>query len=247
MHLTDRVHLVGSGRSGADISNSYDCHVYLIDGGHSLGLIDAGAGIQPDLILKNINEAGFDPNNVDKIVLTHAHADHAGGAASLQEVTGAEVLAPGPSATWLVQADETAISLPRARAGGTYPADYRLKPCAETTSLTDGDIIQIGDSRLETIATSGHAAVHVSFLLDDDNESGLFGGDIVFQNGKILLLATPDCSIQALITSMHRLSKLDFDALFPGHGGISLHRGHRHVDAALRVFDAGRIPPNYEV
>ena len=46
---------------------------------------------------------------------------------------------------------------------------------------------------------------------------------------------------------MHRLSKLDFDALFPGHGGISLHRGHRHVDAALRVFDAGRIPPNYEV
>ena len=100
---------------------------------------------------------------------------------------------------------------------------------------------------LETIATSGHAAVHVSFLLDDDNESGLFGGDIVFQNGKVLLLATPDCSIQALITSMHRLSKLDFDALFPGHGGISIHRGHRHVDAALRIFDAGRIPPNYEV
>ena len=70
---------------------------------------------------------------------------------------------------------------------------------------------------------------------------------MVFQNGKILLLATPDCSIQALVASMHRLSKLDFDALFPGHGGISLQHGHRHVEAALRIFDAQKIPPNYEV
>ena len=79
MRLTERVHLVGSGKSGADISNPYDSHVYLIDGASSLALIDAGVGIQPELILENIHKEGFDPANISHIVVTHGHADHAGG------------------------------------------------------------------------------------------------------------------------------------------------------------------------
>ena len=113
MRLTPRVHLVGSGATGADLSNSYDCHVYLVDGGGPLALIDAGVGLEPELILANVRAAGFDPAAIETIALTHAHADHGGGAGPLHELTGAEVLAPGPAATWLKQADEEAISLPR--------------------------------------------------------------------------------------------------------------------------------------
>ena len=59
MRLTERVHLVGSGRTGFNISDPYDCHVYLVDGGSELARIGT-------------------------ILLTHAHADHAGWAAGLR-------------------------------------------------------------------------------------------------------------------------------------------------------------------
>ena len=245
MRLTERVYLVGSGKSGTDISNPYDSHVYLIDGASSLALIDAGAGIQPELIIENIRHEGFDPANVSNIVVTHAHADHGGGASTLQTATGAEILAPGPAATWLVDANEAAISLPEARASGTYPNDYHLTPCSTALPIADDDKVQIGDVRLQAIATPGHAAAHVSFLLHGDDRIGLFGGDIVFHGGKILLLATPDCSIQELMKSMQRLKGVMFDALFPGHGVISLNRGRDHVAQAHRMLRTQQIPPNY--
>ena len=68
---------------------------------------------------------------------------------------------------------------------------------------------------------------------------------MVFQGGKILLLSTPDCSIQDLAATMRRLGDMEFDALYPGHAGISLRRGRQHVDAALRAFEAEEIPPNF--
>ncbi|MDE2867903.1 MAG: MBL fold metallo-hydrolase [Chloroflexota bacterium] len=245
MRLTQRVHLVGSGATGADLSNPYDCHVYLVDGGGPLALIDAGVGLEPELILANVRAAGFDPANIETVALTHAHADHGGGSGPLHELTGAEVLAPGPAADWLRQADEESISLPRARAGGTYPSDFHLPPCSSAVSIAEGDTIQVGEARLSPIDTPGHARVHVSYLLEGDDRPGLFGGDVVFREGKILLLSTPDCSIQDLVVTMRRLGELDFEALYPGHAGVSLRRGRQHVDAALRVFDAEEIPPNF--
>ena len=44
---------------------------------------------------------------------------------------------------------------------------------------------------------------------------------------------------------MRRLGEIDFEALYPGHAGISLQRGRRHVDAALRVFEGEEVPPNF--
>ena len=85
----------------------------------------------------------------------------------------------------------------------------------------------------------------MSYLLEGDDRLGLFGGDVVFQGGKILLLSTPDCSIQDLAATMRRLGEIDFEALYPGHAGISLQRGRRHVDAALRVFEGEEVPPNF--
>ena len=45
MQLANRIHLVGSGSFGFDLSDPYDCHVYLVDGGSELALVDVGAGI----------------------------------------------------------------------------------------------------------------------------------------------------------------------------------------------------------
>ena len=87
MQLTERVYLVGSGSVGFSITHSSDCHIYLIDGGDELALIDAGTGLGKDEILELIEAHGFSLDDVRYLFLTHYHADHAGGAAGYQGPT----------------------------------------------------------------------------------------------------------------------------------------------------------------
>src|SRR5438309_7277001 len=84
MKLLERVHLVGSGSNGFDLTDAYDCHVYLVDGGDELALIDVGAGIGAEAIVENVRRDGFDPSLIGHLILTHGHADHAGAAARMK-------------------------------------------------------------------------------------------------------------------------------------------------------------------
>lgn len=245
MQLTECVHLVGSGQVGFDLTNPYDCHVYLLDGGTDLALIDAGVGLDSDAILGNVVAAGHDPARISDVLLTHAHADHAGGAADLKAATGATVRAPRAAVAWLATGDEDAVSLGAARRAGVYPSDYHLTPCTAVQAMDDGDTIALGDLNLRVIDTPGHAAVHQSFLLSGDTRPALFSGDVVFHGGRVLLLNTPDCSISALGRSLARLRDETFEALFPGHGAVSLQRGLRHVEAALEAFERMGVPPPF--
>ena len=54
MRLSSRVHLVGPGAMGFELTDPFDCHVYLIDGGDELALVDAGAGMGAEAILANV-------------------------------------------------------------------------------------------------------------------------------------------------------------------------------------------------
>ena len=90
MKLTEDIYLVGSAEFG--ISNEYDCHVYLIDGGEEAALIDCGVGYDTERILQNIREV-IDIRKLKRVYLTHLHADHCGGGRDLQKL-GIEVAAP---------------------------------------------------------------------------------------------------------------------------------------------------------
>jgi hypothetical protein len=57
-----------------------------------------------------------------------------------------------------------------------------------------------------------------------------FGGFIALQN-------IWDCDLQAHIRSLERLRGLGVDMFFPGHLGLSLKDGQRHIDAALARLD----------
>lgn len=91
MKVAKDIYLVGAGDFG--LSHEADCHVFLIDCGNIRVLIDAGVGIRYEDIINNIREDGFDPKSIDIILITHSHADHAGGAKFLKEYTGAELVA----------------------------------------------------------------------------------------------------------------------------------------------------------
>jgi len=242
MRLTDDVYLVGSGVLGIGLTDDYDCHVYLIDGGDEYALVDAGGGRAIPQILETIRHDGLDPSRLRHILLTHYHADHAGGAAGWKEHNDARIVGHAEGASWLRDGDEEAISLTVARASGQYPPDYRLAPCPVDLEVHEGSTLTIGALRLRVLETPGHARGHVAYLLTGRDRTYLFGGDLIFFGGQVSLLSTYDASLQDLKASIEKIGALSFDALLPGHLTFSLRDGQRHVRAALARFQALAVP-----
>jgi glyoxylase-like metal-dependent hydrolase (beta-lactamase superfamily II) len=244
--LADRIYLIGSGSLGFGLTDDFDCHVYLIDGGDELAVVDAGAGMGVPQILQIVREHGFEPGRVRHLLLTHAHGDHAGGAARLRAAFGSpRVYMHAACAPFLREGDERAISLVDAKRAGAYPDDYRFERCAVDVELVEGQRVTVGDLQLETIETPGHSRGHVSYRMRHAGRTVLFGGDLVFFGGKILLQNTWDCDLRAHLDSLIKLRDAAIDVLLPGHLTFSLKNGQRHIDAALKIIDGLLVPSNF--
>ena len=64
---------------------------FLIETSEGLALIDSTMFETTYLLLEAIRKLGFDPKDIKKILLSHAHMDHDGGARCLKELTGAKI------------------------------------------------------------------------------------------------------------------------------------------------------------
>jgi glyoxylase-like metal-dependent hydrolase (beta-lactamase superfamily II) len=243
MRLSERVYLVGSGSNGFDLTDPFDCHVYLIDGGSELALIDVGAGMGAEGIIENVKRDGFDPARIRHLILTHGHGDHAGGAARMRSLLGGPAIyVSGVIAESLRLGDEKAMSIDVAKQAGIYPLDYHLAPFPVDHELEEGATVEIGKLQMTVFDTPGHSDGHVSLLMEADGRRTLFAGDVVFFGGKILLQNIHDCRLDALIRSLRKLRQLEVSALFPGHLTVSLRDGQRHIERANSVLDRLLIP-----
>lgn len=240
--MTDRISVVGGGVTGLGISDALDPNVYLLSGGSELALIDAGAGPGETEILENVRSLGYEPERIRHVFLTHAHADHAGGAASLAAKLGAKVYLSDSERDALETADEDALGLSIARRNGFYPKDYRLRPCKVDVALRGDEKLRCGDLELNVIATPGHSAGGVCFLVEIEQVVALFAGDTIFAGGRISLLVAPGSDLLALRESVAKLGNLDVTSLLPGHGIFPLKGGQRHIDLAIKAFDS-MAPP----
>lgn len=246
MKLTRDLYVVGGGRFGFGLSGELDCHVFVLDGGSELALIDPGLGLDGDfdLILQNIRDDGLDPTRIRKLILTHYHCDHIGAAAEARQRLDVEVYASWFAAPVIREGDEKAVALDVAKAAGFYPQDFHLPPCPVDCELHEGDIIQVGDLRLTTYETPGHCDGHLSFHMTGEDRKYLLGADLVFWGGKILLQNIHDCRIDAYANSVFKVDELDFDALVPGHLQISLRYGKQFVTQAANAFRQLGVPAN---
>ncbi|MBI4027815.1 MAG: MBL fold metallo-hydrolase [Verrucomicrobia bacterium] len=245
MKLTPSISLVGSGVLGFGLSDAYDCHVYWVDGGTEAAIIDAGGGRDPDTIRNNAAKDGHDVSKLRYVLLTHYHADHAGGAAGWRKNANVQVICAHDAADAMERGDERAISLDLARQHGYYPSDYRFSACPVDRRVRDGDQIRVGRWTLETLETPSQARGHLCFRGEVDGKKVIFTGDVVFYGGTIGLIATYDCNLQDYAKSVIRLGKLDIDAFFPGHGPFELRDGGKHLKAAAEKFEKMAVPRNY--
>jgi hydroxyacylglutathione hydrolase len=247
VRLTSDVALIGGGNFGFNLSAPLDCHVYLLDGGDDLAIVDAGLGGpygETETILANLKQDGFDPDRVSSLLLTHYHADHAGGAADFRRLLGLTVRASELAAKALEAGDEDVISLPFAKAAGFYPADYVYESCPVGGLMREGEPFRVGHLTVTPYDTPGHCRGHVSLLVEGGDRRYLIGGDLIFFGGTIIAQNIHDCSIQEYAESAKKMATVDFDALLPGHFSISLRNGKRHVDMAADAFSKLMVPRN---
>ncbi|MET7394935.1 MBL fold metallo-hydrolase [Dactylosporangium sp. NPDC005572] len=240
VRLTPRVTLVGSGTLGFGLTDAHDSHVYLVDGGTDAVLVDAGCGLAADRIAANVR-ACLGAGPVSRILLTHAHADHAGGAADLARLLGATVMALPPAAAIVAAGDEDASGLRTARRAGVYPPGLRPEPVP--VQPLEVDELAVGALTLGIHPTPGHAAGHCCFSLRDAGSHALFSGDLVFARGRVAVLATPDTDLPALGRSLRAVAALQPDVLLPGHGAPVLREAHTHLRTAVDHLDRGALPP----
>ena len=160
-------------------------NAYLINTGKNLVLIDAGAakcfGPTMGVIGDNLRAAGYSAEQVDTVLLTHLHGDHACGIAT------ADGKAAFPNATVYVTKDEAAFWLNKdtaAKAPKEFQPFFKIaedavapyKTAGKLKEFTAGETILPG---IVSVPSAGHTPGHAGYLVASDEEQLLVWGDIV--------------------------------------------------------------------
>ncbi|WP_018870065.1 MULTISPECIES: MBL fold metallo-hydrolase [unclassified Thioalkalivibrio] len=165
--------------------------------------VDPG-GEAPTLFAR-VRDQGLE---LDSILLTHGHLDHAGGAAELARLSGVPVVGPQrEDAFWLEQ-------LPQQAAMFGFP---EIAPLTPDRWLDDGETLELGNERLQVLHCPGHTPGHVVFFSPSARMALV--GDVLF-NGAIGRSDFPGGNGRVLIESItQKLWPLGDDVRFiPGHG-----------------------------
>ena len=217
----------------ADLLNSY-----LLEGGDgTLVLLDAGTRGGPRKLLAALTGLGRAPQDVTHLLLSHAHADHAGGAHAVQEATASAVSTHEREAVYLREGRSPAPD--RSTRGGRL---LRRLPRRVTgfralevgSTFVDGEVLPLAGG-LTVVHTPGHTPGHCSFL--HPSSGVLLTGDALFNVRRIRYsIAGPCTDVRLSRSSAQRLGELDFAVAGFTHGP--------HVSSgaqsAVRAFLAGR-------
>ena len=181
-------------------------------------LIDAGVG-EPEH-LDEIEEA-LGGAALAQVLVTHAHADHAGG---VMAIAGRM-----PPVRFL--------KMPWPARDNRWPVRW--------SPLADGDTVDAGDTSLTVVHTPGHAPDHLCFW--HAATRALFGGDLAIEGTTVWIPSFLGGDLAAYLASLARVLALNPARIFPGHGPIitnpdALLRGylaHRR-ERELQIVDALR-------
>ena len=169
-------------------------------------VVDPGGDLEK--IRAAVDEEGV---KVEKILLTHAHIDHAGGTAELSKELGIPIEGPQKEDNFWI------VGLPQQAQMFGFPAPEVFTP---DRWLEGGQQVTVGDQTLEVLHCPGHTPGHVVFYHKD---SGLaLVGDVLF-HGSIGRTDFPKGDHATLIRSIReQLFPLGDGVRFiPGHGPMS--------------------------
>jgi hydroxyacylglutathione hydrolase len=169
-------------------------------------VVDPGGNVPQ--ILKAIEQAGI---SVEKILLTHGHIDHAGGAAELRDALGVKIAGPHKDDLFLLK------DLPMSGAKFGIADARAVEP---DRWLEDGDQVNVADLSFAISHAPGHSPGSVVFFNRENRFA--FMGDVLFR-GSVGRTDFPYGSEKTLLASIRdKILPLGDDVVFlPGHGSAS--------------------------
>jgi hydroxyacylglutathione hydrolase len=180
-----------------------NCSIVWCDRTMQAAVIDPGGDLPR--IVKAVLERGL---QLQQILLTHAHIDHAGGTAALAREQGLPIVGPHPGDQfWIDGLKQQAQMFGFPPCEGFVPARW----------LHDGDEVRVGDELLLVRHCPGHTPGHVVFYSATAKRA--FVGDVLFA-GSMGRTDFPGGDHATLITSItQRLWPMGDETVFiPGHG-----------------------------
>ena len=220
---------------GASAINSFA----VLDDDGTLALIDTGLKGAPKRLLAALSLIGKRPADVSKILLTHAHGDHVGGAATMREHTGAPVHIGEHDASFLRDGKRPPIDTSRPLAKVFSYFGTKIPSCEVDGTLKDGDVVPVGGG-IRVLHTPGHSPGHCSFLLE--RPGILITGDSIFNwRNKIAYSFAAFCSNYALSKdTAERLGEVDYEVAAFTHGPEIAHDARPAIRQFLsrRAHDA---------
>ena len=196
-----------------------NCSVLFCEVSAQIAIVDPGGDL--DKIMQAANEFG---GKIEKIFVTHAHIDHAGGVAELAEKLDLPIEGPHrDDQFWIDMLEEQAAMF-------DFPLARKFEP---DRWLQQGDKIEFGDISLDVHHCPGHTPGHVIFH-QLETELALVG-DVLFK-GSIGRTDFPRGDYETLISSIReRLWPLGDNVQFiPGHGPTSTFGYERKTNPFVR-------------
>lgn len=175
-------------------------NAYLINTGKNLVLVDAGAaklfGPSLGFILQNMRAAGYEPVQVDTVIITHLHPDHIGGIADADGkpvFPRAKIMVAKEDNDFWLSADVAAKSpegmQPFFKMAREAAAPYLAGKQWQTFSA--GNVLVPG---ITAVKADGHTPGHTAFSVDSDGQKLLIWGDVVHAHA--VQFANPGVSIE---------------------------------------------------
>jgi len=198
---------------------------YLLTGDEGLALIDVGPGATVEQLLAGVGAAGFAPEDVSHLVLTHIHMDHAGAAgALLQRMPQARVYVHRHGASHLADPSRL-MSSARRIYGETMDELWGTMepvPVDRLQVLEDEQSLRVGGRTLRALYTPGHAIHHLAYF--DAERRVMFPGDaagVQLEGSDFARPPTPppDLNLEDWYASLDRIGALDPVALYLPHYG----------------------------
>jgi glyoxylase-like metal-dependent hydrolase (beta-lactamase superfamily II) len=227
----------------APLINPASINVYLLTG-EPLTLVDTGLKTETcwQALIENLADHGFSLGDIQQVVLTHAHPDHYGLAARIQEQTNLEILSHPDSVsrfrywhlewkrdheflkTTLLQSGAPPKSLEKRLQPKKGGGDPLAEPVTVTRTVSEGDIITRGEEIWQVVELPGHAPGMIGLYQAETSElitsdhllptiNSRPGLYMNYQKGQNRPRYMAD-----YVASLERVAQMEITTAWPAHG-----------------------------
>jgi glyoxylase-like metal-dependent hydrolase (beta-lactamase superfamily II) len=192
--------------------------------GKKVAIVETGPRLTVKNLLAGLKEIGIKKDEVDYVIVTHIHIDHAGGAGTLlPHLPNAQLLVHEKGVRHLVNPEKLWIS--SLQVLGSIAEMYgKFQPVPQERILIakEGMVIDLGEGvDLKVLEMPGHASHELSFY--EKNSQGIFPGDAagIYLNKFNVIIPTtpPPFHLEMALSSLRRLIKMKPKRLYYSHFG----------------------------